>query len=219
MHMVPEMMHILCKTASHGALKYIHAAGYLYILTNITTSTYNSVDFFTSTMMNYRTRKVTSLKELKPGDHIRVPGSKDTRTSFGFSSVSSGASLSSGASYASPGAASDDPARGVNYQPCDKKIIKHHLLVVQPIDDTRVQVIHKVTDGVKEEILRYRPEDVTVLNYESQYMGEEAVKRAREIMGWEESTNFSVTIASTLSLLFVLVKKSANKYKQLWLVE
>ena len=127
-------------------------------------------------MVNYTTRKVTSLNELKPGDHIRVPGSKDTKSSSGF------ASISSGASYVSAGAASDIAAHVVNYQPCDNKHIRHHLLVVKWIDNTRVQVIHKVTDGVKEEILRYRSYDVTVLDYRSRYMGEQAVKRAREIM-------------------------------------
>ena len=57
------------------------------------------------------------------------------------------------------------------------------MLVVKAINSSRVTIIHKTEDGVFEETNEYEPKDITVLDYESQYNGEEAIARAREIHG------------------------------------
>ena len=117
-------------------------------------------------------RSVDSLTELKPGDHIRVRGTKS-----GSSSSSSGSSSSSSGS-------SSASASNTNYERCDGKVITHHLLVVKAIDDTHVRVIHKVKEkGVQEEDKCYKPSDVTVLDYNHSYKGEKAIQRARERIG------------------------------------
>ena len=47
-------------------------------------------------------------------------------------------------------------------------------------------MIHKGIEGVAEERKRYRQYHVTVLDYESKYTGEEAIKRARDLMSKNE---------------------------------
>ena len=113
-----------------------------------------------SAMMDYTSstpQTITSLTELKPGDHIQVPA---TKYHLGLKSYS----LS--------------PDSGP--EKCDGKVITHHLLVVEAIYESSVKVIHKVIDGIKEEKKRYRPSDVTVLEYKSVYMGQAAIARARK---------------------------------------
>ena len=53
---------------------------------------------------------------------------------------------------------------------------------MKAINDTLVKVIHKGTDGVVEEVKRYRSYNVTLLDYHSRFTGKKAVRRAREIM-------------------------------------
>ena len=140
--------------------------------------------------MSYSGQKITpkavkSLNELKPGDHIRVPSSKEKgRSSSGFtsSSTSFGSNITSYSSQ--PYSASGSSSNSSRPELCNGKVYTHHLLVVEPINDMQVHVIHKVNDeiSIKEEIKCYEPKDVTVLEYHSSYTGQEAIKRARQIM-------------------------------------
>ena len=75
------------------------------------------------------TRRIDRLTELKPGDHILVPANK-----------------SSGIRSTHNHSGSDKERRE-----CSRNT--HHLLVVKPIDQTHVRVIHTATEeGVREEI-------------------------------------------------------------------
>lgn len=63
-----------------------------------------------------------------------------------------------------------------------KSLYDHHLLVVRVINSEQIRVIHKtMEDGVVEEVHTYKPEEITVLDYNSKYMGEQAICRAREM--------------------------------------
>ena len=65
-----------------------------------------------------------------------------------------------------------------------KAIYTHHMLVVKVLSDSMIKIIHKTSDRrVVEEAKHYRPEDITVLDYECQYTGQEAITRARERIG------------------------------------
>ena len=127
-------------------------------------------------------KAVKSLNELEPGDHIRVPSSKEKgRSSSGFTS----SSTSSGSYSSQPYSASGSSSSSARPELCNGKVYTHHLLVVEPIDHMQVQVIHKVNDemiNILEETKCYRPKDVTVLEYYSSYTGQEAIKRAQRIM-------------------------------------
>ena len=67
------------------------------------------------------------------------------------------------------------------------EIYTHHMLVVCVVSDTKIRVIHNDDRGVVEEVKCYNPEQITVLNYESIYTGEKAVKRARDRIGKDYS--------------------------------
>ena len=58
----------------------------------------------------------------------------------------------------------------------------HHMLVVKVVDESQIQVIHKVSKVV-EEVLTLKPEDITVLDYDCAYTGQEAIDRARQHIG------------------------------------
>ena len=58
----------------------------------------------------------------------------------------------------------------------------HHMLVVDVLSDSRIIVIHKLRKVV-EEVKRFRPEEITVLDYECQYTGQKVIRRARERIG------------------------------------
>ena len=120
--------------------------------------------------MGYAERKprsIASLKELKPGDHIQVPTSS-TCSSSSSSSISGSSS----------GSRRDMPEK------CDGTHVTHHLLVVKVIDEKYIRVIHKVTpQGVVEENKYYLPKHITVLEYESEFTGQAAIERAREMTG------------------------------------
>ena len=108
--------------------------------------------------VEYSLRNIQCLHELNPGDHIRVKGSMRL----------------------------PDMIRGVSRPsntPQKWSAYTHHMLVVKAINSSRVTIIHKTEDGVVEETNEYEPEDITVLDYESQYNGEEAIARARKIHG------------------------------------
>ena len=63
------------------------------------------------------------------------------------------------------------------------KMYTHHMLVVQVLSASEIRIIHKTMDGVVEEIRSYQPEDITVLDYDCAYSGQDAVRRARERSG------------------------------------
>ena len=108
--------------------------------------------------VEYSLRYIQCLHELNPGDHIRVKGSMRL----------------------------PDMIRGVSRPsntPKKWSAYTHHMLVVKAINSSRVTIIHKTEDGVVVETNEYEPKDITVLDYESQYNGEEAIARAREIHG------------------------------------
>ena len=67
------------------------------------------------------------------------------------------------------------------------KLITHHLLVIKVINKKRNLVIHKTDENVVEEERECSPRHVTVLDYDSQYTGEQAIRRARDMMGEEYS--------------------------------
>ena len=116
---------------------------------------------------NRTTRSIHRLTELKPGDHIQVPGNR----SSGIRSTQN--------------SDSDNERRDCNRD-------THHLLVIKVIDELHVQVIHKVTnEGAREEVKCYTPRDITVLDYTSLCMGEEAIRRARERIGNEYSQSWN----------------------------
>ena len=70
---------------------------------------------------------------------------------------------------------------------CNSTLYFHHLLVIEVIDETHVHVIHKRRDkGVVEEKKQYSPRNVTFLDYDSPYTGQEAIQRAHEIKGKSE---------------------------------
>ena len=138
--------------------------------------------------------KVKSLMELKPGDHIRVAGNKDQSKGrlISVSSTSSFRSHSTPTSRSMPSsdASCSEPER------CDSKVYTHHLLVVEPIDGTHVKVINKVDEkpSILEEVKCYDPSDVTIMKYNCQYTGEEAIRRARERM--EEGEEYNVVTSN-----------------------
>ena len=111
------------------------------------------------------TRTIQELSELRPGDHIRVQGE------------GGGGSLSTSTSTSSSSTSESTSGSGKQ-----KGAYTHHLLVVSVIDKKNIQVIHHVKDRrVREVIKYYKPEQITVLDYDSKYTGQEAVIRARSI--------------------------------------
>ena len=92
-------------------------------------------------------KTISTLYELKPGDHIRVKGELGEFLDT-FSN--------------------------------DLKIYTHHMLVVEVLNRHEISVIHKTVRGVEEEKRPYRPDDITVVEYDCAYSGETAVQRARE---------------------------------------
>lgn len=109
--------------------------------------------------VNYSPRKIKCVHELSPGDHIRVKGSMQLRHMIGSSR------------------ASNDVKKSAAYT--------HHMMVVKVLESNQIMVIHKTEDGVVEEAISRRPKEITVLDYESKYNGEEAIARARELYGEE----------------------------------
>ena len=73
----------------------------------------------------------------------------------------------------------------------DLKVYTHHMLVVRVVSDSEIVVIHKTQDGVLEEERSYRPDEITVLDYDSPYTGEKAIQRARERMDQSYNLVFS----------------------------
>ena len=55
------------------------------------------------------------------------------------------------------------------------------------INKKSILVIHKTNDNVVEEERECSPRHVTVLDYHSQYTGQQAIRRARDMMGEEYS--------------------------------
>ena len=95
-----------------------------------------------STYLDCTTRKISSLQELKPGDHIAV------------------------------------------METCMEGIItyKHHLLVVEVVNDKIVAIHKKLDVSVVEGTVDYGADEITVLDYDCPYTGKEAIARARERM-------------------------------------
>ena len=95
-----------------------------------------------STYLECTTRKISSLQELKPGDHI---------------------------------AAMETYMKGFIYY-------DHHMLVVEVVND-KILAIHKKLDmSVVEGTVDYGADEITVLDYDCPYTGQEAIARARERM-------------------------------------
>ena len=61
----------------------------------------------------------------------------------------------------------------------------HHMIVVEVISKDRIRIIHKRKnmEPVAEEEVSYRPEDLTLLVYNSPFSAVEIVRRARERIG------------------------------------
>ena len=108
------------------------------------------------TYSNCYVESVDDMHDLKPGDHIRTPM----------------------ASYFSKASKESKRRKG--------NAATHHMLVSKPIDDKRVQVIHKGGKGkdtIKEEEVNYEPKDLEVMKYKSSHTGSAAVERARKKIG------------------------------------
>ena len=112
--------------------------------------------------VNYSPRKIKSVHELSPGDHIRVNGSMRLRDMIRGSSRSS-----------------NDPKKWAAYT--------HHMMVVKVLESDQILVIHKTDTGVNEKAVSHRSKDITVLDYESKYNGEEAIAKGRDLYGEEYS--------------------------------
>ena len=69
-----------------------------------------------------------------------------------------------------------------NFCSAGTALFHHHMLVVEVVNESQVQVIHKVFKVV-EEVLSLKPEDITVLDYDCHYTGQRAVRRARRRIG------------------------------------
>ena len=108
--------------------------------------------------VNYSPRKIKCVDELSPGDHIRVNGGMRLRLRS---------------------RSSNDTKKWAAFS--------HHMMVVKVLKSNQIMVIHKTEDGVVEEAISRRPKDITVLDYESKYNGEEAIARARDLYGEEYS--------------------------------
>ena len=105
--------------------------------------------------ISHTTRTITSLYDLKPGNHIRVNGD--------LTDCNSGISFYS-----------------------------HHMLVVKVVNDSTIRVIHKTSErGAVEEVMSCSPEQITLLDYDCAYTGQEAIRRAREHIGEEYSLLWS----------------------------
>ena len=95
-----------------------------------------------STYLECTTRTISSLQELKPGDHI---------------------------------AAMETYMKGfITY--------KHHLLVVEVVNDKIVAIHKKLDVSVVEGTVDYGADEITVLDYDCPFTGQEAIARARERM-------------------------------------
>ena len=117
------------------------------------------------------TRTIQKLSELQPGDHIRVQGEGGGGS---FASHSTSTSTSSSSTSESTSGSGKKKGKSGAYT--------HHILVVSVTDEKSIQVIHHVKDrSVSEVTKRYKPEQITVLDYDSKYTGQEAVERARDI--------------------------------------
>ena len=130
-------------------------------------------------MPDIKYRSISKLSELKPGDHICVQGSKGKGS---FASYST--STSYGTSESSSSSSSDDSKRTAAYT--------HHLMVVRVINNRTIEVIHKTKDPdergryVHQDKKRYRPEEITVLDYESKYTGDRAVQQAQGLSAYKK---------------------------------
>ena len=149
---------------------------------------------------DFTTRSIKSITELKPGDHIRVPGTGNKSLSS-FSSISSyststfptSTSTSTVSTSRLPASTScgsssrghhesDELPEPKHLEKCEGKTYTHHLLFVKVVKEKFVEVIHKVKfHNIIRELKWYRPEDITVLDYKSTYTGEYAVTRAKEM--------------------------------------
>ena len=126
---------------------------------------------------DFTTRSIKSVTELKPGDHIRT-GNKSSNS---FSTVP--ASTTPHGPKSRSRHESEELAEPEYPEIYASMSSTHHLLVVKVVKGRFVEVIHKVKKhNIIRELKWYRPEDITVLDYESTYTGEYAVKRAKDMM-------------------------------------
>ena len=109
----------------------------------------------------YQRKSVSSLSDLKPGDHIKAENSSQSpgwgkwtvnKVTLGFFSGPATSTVVSG----------------------------HHMMVVRPVSKDRVRIIHMTDEGVKEEDIVLNPRDVMLLAYDSPVGGIKAIENARE---------------------------------------
>lgn len=69
-----------------------------------------------------------------------------------------------------------------NHNYCPPAIYKHHMLVVNVERNGQLRVIHLTEDGVvQEQQVNYPANYITVLDYNAQYNGHDAVQRAQTL--------------------------------------
>ena len=134
----------------------------------------------------FTTHSIGSVTRLKPGDHIRVPGigNKSFSSTSHFSELpASRLPTSTTRGSRRSHHESDELAEPKYPENCEGKSYTHHLLVVKVVKRKFIEVIHKVkNDNIIRELKWYKPEDITVLDYESTYTEENAVTRAKKMM-------------------------------------
>lgn len=61
----------------------------------------------------------------------------------------------------------------------------HHMIVVEVLSRNSIRVIHKSKrgDGVVEEVVHYKPHQLTLLEYDSPYSPDKIIRRARDLIG------------------------------------
>ena len=117
----------------------------------------------TATTARDQNKSIVSLTELEPGDHILV----DTHHWEAGNEIL--------LDWFSPSFSESDS--------------HHNMLVVRPIDDGRLRVIHVTLGGVKEEELKVDKESITVVQYACRSTGEEAIEHARHYLSLEYDSN------------------------------
>lgn len=114
-------------------------------------------------MSSYRKRRVRSLSDLQPGEHIQIDITrKDWWQFLQGVSTSSCSSLKVYKKTTSAVVADD-----------------HHMLVVQPPGQKSVRVIHMTRQGVREEDVSLEGTNVNVLEYKCARTGSDAIRNAR----------------------------------------
>ena len=78
----------------------------------------------------------------------------------------------------------------------------HHMIVVRVVGETTIRVIHSSKEAgvVEEKVVKYTPEEITLLVYECLYSRREIIERAREHIGesynlfWSNCEHFATEV-------------------------